>query len=791
MALSRRVAILSSERLFGRISLDLLCDLNDPQRQAVTHIDGPLLVLAGAGSGKTRVITRRVAYLAAQGVAPWNILAITFTNKAAGEMRQRVADLAVSRGATVCTFHSLCARLLREFAGLAGLHPNFSIYDQGEQVGLVKQAIEKLDLKSLNLMPSYVHAAISRAKNDLADPAAFAAKAEQARQKRIAEIYAEYQKLLAANNALDFDDLLFRMACLLRDRPDVRQLLGQRYRYILIDEYQDTNRAQYVIAHGIAVEHQNIAVTGDPDQSIYAWRGADIHNILDFEKDYPNAIVVRLEENYRSTTPILGAAGRLIARNLQRKEKSLWTRRTGGGDVRVVFCDDENAEADQVALRIQQWQSQGRLLSDVAVFYRVNALSRVLERALIKAAVPYRVARGVEFYGRREIKDALAYLRLLVNPADDVSCRRVLNVPARGIGKVTEDRLGQLAATAGVALLEACGRADKGAVGAAAEKLKGFAALIAGLSSDLNRPVRTILEDVLRRSGLEGEYAGAAEDQRQARANLAELVTAAGEFDAAGGGTLGDYLQQVSLVSDTDHFEGSQGAVTLMTLHAAKGLEFPAVFIVGCEEGLLPFIRQENGRSVSWRAMEPQNLEEERRLAFVGMTRAMELLTISAARHRTIRGQFTAAVPSPFLNEIAGESVSLEDATTAGSGAPADDGHDEYRGRGGRYGGGGRHGGGGEVRHHRGHTRAGDDFYADSADRAAIESAVDAAVEQEHPYPSEYEHLRAGCMVRHPTFGAGRVVSLHTPWPETRAIVEFQRHGRKTLVLRLARLELM
>jgi len=765
--------------------VDLLSDLNEPQRAAVTHVEGPLLVLAGAGSGKTRVITRRVAHLVAQGAAPWNILAITFTNKAAGEMRQRVADLSVPRGATVCTFHSLCARLLREFAAEAGLHPNFSIYDQAEQIGLVKQAIEKLESKSSTLVPGHVHAAISRAKNRLQDAPALAAKAEIDRQRRIAQVYQEYQRLLAANNALDFDDLLFRMACLLRDRPDVRKLLADRFRYILVDEYQDTNHAQYVLAHGIAADHENIAVTGDPDQSIYAWRGADINNILEFEADYPNAKVIRLEENYRSTAAILAAAERLITRNARRKDKALWTRRSGGADVSVVYCDDENAEADAVAQRIRQWAAEGGKLSDVAVFYRVNALSRVVERALLRSAIPYCVARGVEFYGRKEVKDALAYLRLLVNPDDNVSCRRVLNVPARGIGGVTIGRLEQFAAAGALSLLKSCRRAERETFGAAGEKLKGFAAMMDSFSADLDRPVRTILEDVLRRSGLEAEYAEASEDQRQARANLGELVTSAGEFDAADeGGSLGDYIQQVSLVSDVDRLEGSQGAVTLMTLHAAKGLEFPAVFIVGCEEGLLPFIRQENGRTGSWRQMNSDDLEEERRLAFVGMTRAMDRLTLLAARRRTIRGQVVAATPSPFLNEIAGESVTLEDVTspeadtTSWAGGPR---NRPARATGKKHG-----------SRPRAAAAAADPeaFYSDIADRAAIEAAEDAAATEEYPYPPEYEHLRVGSMVRHPTFGPGRVVRLHNPWPETRAIVDFQRHGRKTLVLRLARLEL-
>jgi len=571
--------------------VDLLSDLNEPQRRAVTHRDGPLLVLAGAGSGKTRVITRRVANLIHQGVPPWQVLAITFTNKAAGEMRQRVERLEVPPGATICTFHSLCARLLREFALEAGISANYVVYDRDDQLRIVKEAMERLDLKTARLSPAAVHATISNAKNELKTPQAFSEQAGDFYSRNVAAIYQAYEELLAGNNALDFDDLLLRMAFLLRDRPEIRRALSQRYRYILIDEYQDTNHAQYVIAHGIALDHENIAVTGDPDQSIYAWRGADINNILEFEADYPNATVVRLEENYRSTKPILAAASRLIAHNRRRKDKALWTRREGGGDVRVVFVDDEHAEAERVARQIAQRRQAGGDLGGVAVFYRVNALSRVLEEALLKAGIAYRVARGVEFYNRKEIKDVLAYLRLLVNQQDDLSCRRVINTPARGIGSTTLRRLEETAAAGGLSLLAACRQPQEAKLGLApAKRVRAFAELIDGLSGDLDKPVASLIEDVLTRSGLGDSLVGADEQDRQARANVDELITAATEFDASGeGGGLTEWLHQISLVSEVDRLEGAGGAVTLMTLHAAKGLEFPVVFLIGCEEGLLPF----------------------------------------------------------------------------------------------------------------------------------------------------------------------------------------------------------
>jgi DNA helicase II / ATP-dependent DNA helicase PcrA len=457
--------------------MDLLADLNEPQRQAVCHVDGPLLILAGAGSGKTRVITRRVAHLIQEGVRPGNVLAITFTNKAAEEMRARVEALQAPRGATLCTFHALCARLLREFAGQAHLDPNYSIYDRDDQLKVVKEALAKLELRIDNFPPARVLTAIGHAKNNLKSPAQVqaAAEADSPYDRSVANAYAQYQKLLEGNNALDFDDLLLRVAFLMRDRPDIRELLARRYQYVLIDEYQDTNRAQYVLAHGIAMDHENICATGDPDQSIYAWRGADIRNIMEFEADYPNATVIRLEENYRSTKPILAAASHLIAQNSMRKEKTLWTRREGGQEVRVVYCQDEHAEAAEIARRIAARQAGGGRFDEVAVFYRVNSLSRVVEDVFRRVGIPYRIARGVEFYNRKEVKDVLAYLRVLVNGADDLSCARIINVPPRGIGAVTVAKLAAAAEAAGCSLLEACAHpVEAGLAKGAAAKVQAF-----------------------------------------------------------------------------------------------------------------------------------------------------------------------------------------------------------------------------------------------------------------------------------------------------------------------------
>ncbi len=738
--------------------VDLLSDLNESQRQAVTCVNGPLLVVAGAGSGKTRVITRRVGYMVEQGIAPWHILAITFTNKAAGEMRQRVASLGMTSGATVCTFHSLCVRLLREFADPAGLSRNFSIYDSDDQLRCIKRAMEASEVPTSNVPPGAIHSTISRAKNALQDAPTFAAAAKEFFDKTVAKVYRQYERLLAESKALDFDDLLMRMAFLLRDHPEVRQELAQRYTHILIDEYQDTNHAQYVIAHGIAMEHENICATGDPDQSIYAWRGADIRNIMEFEADYPNAQVVRLEHNYRSTAPILQAASNLISHNRQRKHKQLIAVREGGADVQIVRLFDEKAEADEVGRTVMRLKSEGLAYSDMAIFYRVNALSRVLEEALRRHGIAYQIARGVEFYNRAEIKDVLAYLRLLSNPFDAVSCRRVINVPARGIGATTLGRLEAAAESRGISLLEACSAPEQAGLGSgAAGKVKVFAELIKRLTAAPVKSIREVIEQVIKQAGIE-EYLKKDEQEKQAWENVQELVSSAKEFDEENEhATLADYLQQVSLVADIDSLDPAAGAVTLMSLHAAKGLEFPVVFVVGCEDGLLPFQRA-NGQ--------PADIEEERRLAFVGMTRARDRLFLTSAQYRNIRGMQTRQVESSFLNEIGSDGVTRLDKAPQG---PA-------------------------LRHrpmdvdtfNRGVKRHADGFFEEVDQRAAIEAIE--AIEERH-ISSRFAGIRIGRRVRHPIFGIGVVQQVHGQGDEARAVVEFPQLGCKTLILAYARLE--
>ncbi len=706
---------------------DLLTDLTPPQIEAVTHRDGPLLVLAGAGSGKTRTITRRVAYLARTGVPARNILAITFTNKAANEMRERIVAAGVGRGPTVCTFHALCARLLREHADRADLPKNYSIFDQSDRLKAIREAVARAELAAERFVPSAVEGVISQAKNQLETAAVYTAEASDWPSRTLARVYTAYEALLAEQNALDFDDLLMRMALLLRRDEELRDRLEDRFRYVLIDEYQDTNHAQYVIAHQLAVKHQNICATGDPDQSIYAWRGADISNIMEFEQDYPQAKVVRLEQNYRSTKAILSAASRLIAANVQRRTKGLWTENPQGDPVRVVECVDADDEADFVAETIAE-MAGSRPLSDIAIFYRVNAMTRVLEEALLREGIAYQIARGVEFYNRKEIKDALAYLRIIVNPADEVSLLRIINDPPRGIGKTSVDRLVAQARASGQTVFEAALQADRiDALKRSAPKVKAFAEMVQEWQQQSDAPVRRMLEEMLLDSGMQGvlDRAGLESDQV---ANVNELITAAQEYDQANpDGSLTEWLQQISLVSDVDSVDESSGAVTLMTLHAAKGLEFPVVLIVGLEDGLLP-----HARALALRA-DPSEMEEERRLCFVGMTRAQQVLIMSRARYRTLRGVTERMTQSRFLAELPGDETLTE------SRRESSDAFDEWS-------------------------------------QAA---------------PSEFSRLRKGQLIRHPMFGFGRLTWIDPHGQRTRAGVRFTTGVEKTLILEYAKIQVI
>ena len=624
----------------------LLEQLTPSQRKAVSHHEGPLLVLAGPGSGKTRVITSRIASLVEAGVRPYNICAITFTNKAAEEMRQRAATLGASGAAHISTFHSLCVRILRRYAQAAGIHPSFSIYDTRDQSGCIKQAVKDCHLDGSNFPPARMLNAISTLKNKLIDAEMFQGRAEDFFSRTLSQVYTRYQQILTERNGLDFDDLLMKVAFLVENDAEVCRELSDRFKYLLIDEYQDTNHAQYRLAKALALPHGNICATGDPDQSIYRWRGADIRNIMAFEKDWPEAVVVKLEENFRSTAAILKVADTLISKNQNRKQKRLVPTRTDEGKVEVDSYEDESQEADAVARQVEGLLDRNVRAGEIAVFYRVNAMSRALEEAFVRHQVPYQIVRGVEFYNRKEIRDLLAYLKVIANPADEVALLRAINTPARGFGKVTIERAQAFAMRHGISLSEALKRADEiGTLGKAAQlKLKVFAYMLEQFRGQVEGKVAPLAEKIFTDSGLEKSFQGTGQEGQDALENVSELINAAAAYDQqVETPMLIDYLQQIALFSDTDAYDAVSERVALMTLHAAKGLEFEHVFVIGLEDGLLP---HERGNE------DEDELEEERRLFFVGVTRAKTNLYVSYARYRTVRGQFLRTVASPFLFEM-------------------------------------------------------------------------------------------------------------------------------------------
>ncbi|NOZ21270.1 MAG: UvrD-helicase domain-containing protein [Planctomycetes bacterium] len=629
--------------------MSVLSDLSDSQREAVTHIEGPLLVVAGAGSGKTRVITRRIAYLIDQGIEPQNILAITFTNKAAGEMRERIEQFCSDEGLWVSTFHSMCARILRREITPLGYSPSFTIYDENDSRDCVKQAMHELNVDTATFPPRGVRAVISNAKNDMLTPAQFAERAGGFRQQVVAQVFEKYAQILLENNALDFDDLLLKLAELFTQFPEVLRKYQERFRFVLVDEYQDTNRAQYVIAHHLADQHRNLCATGDPDQSIYAWRGADIRNILDFEEDYPDAKVVKLEQNYRSVKRILRAASEIIQHNTMRKERGLWSDKAEGDLLRLIRCEDEEAEANAIVEEIRGIVGNEINYSDIAIFYRVNAQSRAIEAALRDNGIPYSIVGGVEFYLRKEIKDILAYLRVCVNPADDLSLQRIINVPPRGIGAASLRKLMGYATSCGVGLYDAITQKvgpSSGVRGKAGEGVRSLKGIFEKLKNLPPRPVADIVKEAVLVTGYR-EHLGEEEEDRIE--NVEELVNAAAEYDRRNPqGDLEGFLEEVALISDIDSWEDQSAAVTLMTLHSAKGLEFPVVFISGLEEGLLPHQRSKES---------DEGVEEERRLCYVGITRAQEKLILTHARSRYQFGQTSVGHPSRFLDEIPDDIV--------------------------------------------------------------------------------------------------------------------------------------
>ncbi len=738
---------------------DLLTDLTDAQREAVTHTEGPLLILAAAGSGKTRVITRRVAHLLQLGVRAGNILAITFTNKAAGEMRQRVEDLAPGNRVWISTFHSFGARLLRQYADSFNLDRNFTIYDMSDRSRLLKMALEDAGLDNNRFSPDSIGAAISKAKNQLLSPERYAAGANDFYGQTVARVYPIYEKRLRDSNALDFDDLILKPALALRNNAELRTELDARFRFVLIDEYQDTNHAQYAIARGLSIDNPNLCVVGDPDQSIYKFRGSDIRNILDFERDFPSARTLTLSMNYRSTKAILLAAGALIAHNKQRKPKDLQTENPDGHPVTVLTYENGQDEAEGIARRIREAVAAGkRTYRDYAVFLRVNALSRGLETAFVRQRVPFQIVKGLAFFDRKENKDVLAYLRLLVNPRDDLSFLRAVNEPTRGVGKVSLEHLRAYADPREMNLLAAAREVSKISAikGKAGAGLRDFAALMTELAKKADAPPDDVIREVLDHSGYRRMLLDSTDPEDQERlANIEELITAAKQFAAEDTvRTIGDFLENVALASDVDSWNEKQDCVSVMTMHSAKGLEFPVVYLTAMEQGLLPHERS-LGRE--------DEVEEERRLAFVGMTRAKEELYLCHARMREFRGSTMYAVPSMFIDELPKEGVQTIDLSASGGGTPP------------------------AIEHWRGGGAAAQQGWSDAGVRAKP-APIPPRVSSDEGAGSKYIE---GMLVRHGTYGQGRIIEVGGQGVLRKVKIRFASAGERTFIADKVTLEIL
>ena len=714
--------------------------LNPDQRDAVLHTQGPLLVVAGAGSGKTRVLTQRIAYLISRGVHPMHILAITFTNKAAQEMRERVAALVgpVANAMWVSTFHSACVRILRAQAEHIGYPKNFSIYDQADSNRLVGYVIRDLGLDPKRFPSRGVQARISLWKNELLVPHDAAQRANNSIDEKYVDVYREYQRRLERAGAMDFDDLLTNTVRLFRQHPAVLATYQERFAHILIDEYQDTNMAQNEIVVLLGAKHHNVCVVGDTDQSVYRFRGADYRNILQFEEAFPEVTTVVLAQNYRSTQTILDAANAVITNNLQRKPKNLWTDQGEGDKIVRFFADDEFEEARWVVERLKTIHDDDhRSWNDLAVFYRTNAQSRVLEEALTYGGVPYKVIGGTKFYDRREVKDALAYLRIAANPLDEVSIKRVLNVPKRGVGDTSVAKIDAYANETGISFALALRQATVG--GAAAKGIASFVGLIDACNAMLEEGPGAVLRHALESSGYLAELAAEGTVEAAGREeNLLELINVASEFT-----TVDEFLEQVALVADTDDLDEANH-VTLMTMHSAKGLEFPVVFIVGMEEGIFPHSRALN---------DPVELEEERRLAYVGITRARERLSLSHAWSRSLYGNTQYNPPSRFLNEIPDELIERE--------GNADSGEDSRR-----Y------------------------AYKSQAERGYSPPPMRHTMPLSSAQPQTPHHgLKLGDDIEHPTFGEGVILEIRGEGEKAEATIRFRLVGTKHLSLAWAPLK--
>jgi DNA helicase-2/ATP-dependent DNA helicase PcrA len=641
--------------IFLEVILDIFAGLNPAQKQAVEHTDGPLLIMAGAGSGKTKVLTCKVANLLAKGVSPWSILAITFTNKAATEMRERV-DRMIGEGAKdvwLSTFHSFCARFLRREVEATGMYKrNFVIYDSSDSQVVIKDCLKELNLDPKQYAPSSIQNAISNAKNQLMGPKAMARDADNFFQQKVAEVYALYAKKLRTNNAMDFDDLLMVSVLLLEEHEEIRVKYQNRFKYILVDEYQDTNGAQYQLTKILAAKHHNLCVVGDADQSIYGWRGADIRNIMDFEEDYPEARTIKLEQNYRSTKNILAAANAVIEHNINRKKKELWTENATGEKLTIYEARDERDEAEFIATTVMKQKTIfNASYGDMAVLYRTNAQSRVVEETFMRRGIPYTMVGGLKFYDRKEIKDILAYLRVIYNPLDTVSLLRIINVPKRGLGATTVAKLADFAENNGLTLFDVISSEETlsqipGITARVKKPLELFSTFIFQfMGYQANMRIDDLIEKVLEESGYLRELQEEKKPENESRIeNLKEFVGVARDFQKTEDNpNLENFLSTLSLVSDIDNADMEDDRITLMTLHSAKGLEFPTVFMVGMEEGLFPHSRT---------LMDENEIEEERRTCYVGITRAQRKLYLTCAHQRTIYGKTSMSTPSRFLDEI-------------------------------------------------------------------------------------------------------------------------------------------
>jgi len=712
--------------------------LNPPQLEAVTHVSGPLLVLAGAGSGKTRVLTSRVAYLLATGNAtPEEILAVTFTNKAAGEMKERIARLTEvdERRMQISTFHSFAARLLRFYGEQIGLKPNFTIYDEEDALSLIKNCITEVGFDTKTVVPRVMRALISDAKAELVGVTEYHKLASNFIAERAARIYERYQNRLEAAGAVDFDDLLFLSVKLLRDDAEVRSRLQNRYKFLLIDEYQDTNRAQYMMAKLLSEARHNILAVGDEDQSIYGWRGANINNILNFEKDFPNCKVIRLEQNYRSTQAILKAASAVVANNTRRKGKTLFSVGDHGEPVKLLITENDRDEAERITDQIEKQVSEGCPRSEVAILYRTNAQSRVLEESLKRRFIPYRIVGGVRFYQRKEIKDLLAYIRLITNPTDDVSFRRIINYPRRGIGDKSVQKLEAVAQEEECSLFELITNAHRlqQLSAAVTKKLQRFAEMIQYFTvQSQSMPIEPFMNLVAEKSGIVADLKEQDPSGTEGRLeNIEELAASAGEYVGENPeATITDFLGEISLYTDLDNWDPDTDAVTLMTLHAAKGLEFQSVFIAGLEEGLFPLSRTID---------DPEQLEEERRLFYVGMTRAKRQLAVSYALSRSRFGE-RLSMRSRFVDEIPDEVVEAQRFTLMQPGG-----------------------------------RVSSDYMAAPANGNS----------------DPYSAIRVGSIVNHPRWGEGAVLKRSGSGEHTEFEVRFTYAGTKTLLAKFAKLQLV